>query len=435
MNPGIFRFLDPEFDYSTKEARLNYHVLIPDKNIDQKITEVVRFNFDFIDGFDQSVINNLLRLLSFVAGVSYYKAWLPDTIEGSFDDEEKSFIKKLWLNGLGQYFYENSIKPQLGEFVKIESKLNKKNIIHLKSRDKFLVPFGGGKDSLVTLELLKQGGCEDLETITIGQYGFIEQLLPEYNKHHNQVDRVIDGRLITWNEQGAFNGHIPISSVWALISCIAAELRSCGYVVLSNEASASIENLTWNELKINHQYSKSLEFEQDLQYILFNSVGKRVQYFSLLRNLDEYQIFDKFISLGLHSKPFISCNRNFVQNNSEKSHKWCAKCEKCVFVALMLAAWLDQGKIAGIFGSDVIASTIREGEQREHALALVGKGKHKPLECVGAEEEVAYAVQQAVKGGGYDELVFLLNPDKSAEYDLSKQWPDSVPSEYDHLLQ
>jgi len=43
---------------------------------------------------------------------------------------------------------------------------------------------------------------------------------------------------------------------------------------LSNEKSASEENTTWKDLKINHQYSKSLEFETDLNNYLNTYISK-----------------------------------------------------------------------------------------------------------------------------------------------------------------
>jgi hypothetical protein len=55
------------------------------------------------------------------------------------------------------------------------------------------------------------------------------------------------------------------------------------YIILSNEKSASEENLIWNSLKINHQYSKSFEFEKDFVEYKNKYISKNIKYFSLLR--------------------------------------------------------------------------------------------------------------------------------------------------------
>jgi len=70
-------------------------------------------------------------------------------------------------------------------------------------------------------------------------------------------------------------------------------------------------------MKINHQYSKSLEFEKLIQnFILENIVD--ITYFSLLRPFTELKIsklFSEHCSKVFHK--FASCNKNFKLFNNK----------------------------------------------------------------------------------------------------------------------
>jgi len=52
---------------------------------------------------------------------------------------------------------------------------------------------------------------------------------------------------------------------------------------MSNELSANDGNFSWEGFEVNHQYSKSLEFEKDLQTYMNGYVTYQISYFSVLR--------------------------------------------------------------------------------------------------------------------------------------------------------
>jgi hypothetical protein len=64
--------------------------------------------------------------------------------------------------------------------------------------------------------------------------------------------------------------------------------------VLSNEKSADEENTIWNGLKINHQYSKSGEFEKDFRKYVEINISKDINYYSKLRDKYELEIAEIF---------------------------------------------------------------------------------------------------------------------------------------------
>ena len=73
--------------------------------------------------------------------------------------------------------------------------------------------------------------------------------------------RTIDRTLLDLNAKGFLNGHTPFSAIVAFLSYYCAYLIGATDIVLSNEASANESNIAGTE--VNHQYSKSYDFECD----------------------------------------------------------------------------------------------------------------------------------------------------------------------------
>ncbi len=121
-------------------------------------------------------------------------------------------------------------------------------------------------------------------------------LVERIGSSHLWVERTIDPALFELkNDPAAKNGHIPISAIFAAAGAVTAILSGRQQVIVSNESSASEPTLHYQDVAINHQYSKSLEFEQDFQAIsehLFGADGPH--YFSLLRPFSEVRIAELF---------------------------------------------------------------------------------------------------------------------------------------------
>ena len=79
-----------------------------------------------------------------------------------------------------------------------------------------------------------------------------------------EVKRNIDKNVLDLNAKGFLNGHTPFSAMVAFLTYLIAFLTGKKYVALSNEDSANESNVDGE--KINHQYSKPLEFETDLRW-------------------------------------------------------------------------------------------------------------------------------------------------------------------------
>jgi hypothetical protein len=168
---------------------------------------------------------------------------------------------------------------------------------------------------------------------------------------------------------------------------------------MSNEASAGEGNVVYDGVEINHQYSKSLDFERRLSRHVTTSISSELEVFSLLRPLGELAIARLF-SDDLRRKyagSWSSCNRNF--RSDARGLSWCGECSKCAFVYLILAPFVPRDNLAGLIGGDMFLKP----ELRATYDELLGLSGHKPFECVGEIDECRLAMGLAAASGSYPE--------------------------------
>jgi hypothetical protein len=170
-------------------------------------------------------------------------------------------------------------------------------------------------------------------------------------------------------------------------------------LVLSNESSANEENIIFNGLKVNHQYSKSIEFENDFRFYISEFITKDVEYFSFLRPLDELHIANLFSQVAKeHYFTFRSCNVG------SKKNEWCGKCPKCLFTYIMLCNFIDDETLHKVFGKDMFDDKGLESL----FIGLTQSEEVKPFECVGTYDEVNWAVQKKIRSFKGEKLPYLL---------------------------
>jgi len=133
---------------------------------------------------------------------------------------------------------------------------------------------------------------------------------------------------------------------------------------------------------VNHQYSKSYQFERDCNAWILRRLGLPIRYFSLLRPFHELQIARQFAALPQYHLAFKSCNAG------SKRNAWCGRCAKCLFVYLMLAPFLPEERMLDIFGENL----LKKPELQDELQALLGETHEKPFECVGTVEEARAAL-------------------------------------------
>ncbi len=393
MNPKftLFRAAYKTFVYHGFDAvpvkdgfRVTYRFEIPD------LTE---FSPEWVFPFPEADLTDpALRGLLFSLGmtelVSYWKCCCPEEIVvecGTLTGEQTAFWKKLYYNGLGEFFYRNDIDVNRDTFVTLSSRGETYAAKEKEGLNGALIAVGGGKDSVVSLELTKKLAMAksvhilnpkraNIETARIAGYGDDRSVCPK---------RTIAPELLELNKQGFLNGHTPFSAILAFSTTISAYLSGKKYVVLSNESSANESTVG----DVNHQYSKSLEFEKDFREYVKAFLPCGVEYFSLLRPFAEIRIARDFARYPSYFPAFLSCNLG------SKTDSWCGVCPKCLFVYLMLFPFIGHEKVNGIFGRDLANDKDRIPDLRK----LLGVDPEKPFECVGSREEAALACELAVE--------------------------------------
>lgn len=346
--------------------------------------------------YDKELLNNIIFSAGLAEIPSYWKATCSPKIIiecGSLNEEQSKWVKKLIYNGLGEFFYVNKIKADINDFVSIES--HGKDLVKKtdnKVYDGYLIAVGGGKDSLTSLEILKDIPNKKAFIINNRKVCFdgankagIE------DKDIINVERLFDKKIIDLNKRGFLNGHTPISSCIAFISYLTAYVNGIRCVVLSNEASANESSVMGTS--INHQYSKSLEFENDFRSFTSKYLTDKVEYFSLLRPLSELEIMKIFTKYPKYFNHFISCNNGGKRKNIGKTDGWCLTCAKCLFIYLLMSNFVNQDEMIKIFGENL----LDKKEMLNYFLELLGKTESKPFECVGTIEEVNFTVNNLIK--------------------------------------
>ena len=399
--------------------------------------EILKKDFCFKD-VNSNKVKNMVFNLGMVEAISYFKATCSPQFVikcGNLDEYQEKWFKKLFYLGLGEFRYVNNIKVSEEEFLEFISYGESLEIDeNAEVLDGIIIPVGGGKDSNVTLDLLKDYkdktlafriGVNKVSTDCAKAAGFSENEIIE-------VKRVIDKNLIDLNSKGFLNGHTPFSAMVAFLTYLCSYLLGKKYVALSNEASANESNVDGEN--INHQYSKTIEFENDFREYARQYLKGNVEYFSMLRPISELQIAMMFSRLKQYHSIFKSCN---VGSKSEP-WKWCCDCPKCLFVYTILSPFLYKDELVNIFGEDL----YEKEALLKTFIELCGYGETKPFECVGTYSEIRYAISETIKKLNSEgkELPYLLkyyfDNYVLSDEDLLSYYNEehNVPEEFEKIL-
>jgi len=383
----VFRFGKRLYDPTTGEVLLSYF-------IDSGTELVERLVFPQAPWPQaperQAAFDRALELLHLIAGVSYYKAAVPPDVR--FDGRPPNplmadFVTRLYVHGLAEFSYVNRLNvaerlrfvPEKGELF---------TPVNLLLPERALVAMGGGKDSLVGLDLMRRSGTDSMP-VCVGASTLIEHAVAVTGLPLLRIGRQLSPRLRALNEQGAYNGHVPVTAINSAILLCGAILYGFRYVVFSNERSADESTLvTPDGVEINHQFSKTTGFERTFRNLVHSCISPDIEYFSILRPFSELDIVSRFCSLTDFHGVYSSCNRNFQLNGEPVQGRWCGTCPKCHFAALSLAVFLDPKAVRAIQGADLLDDLSHLDGFR----AICGLARDKPFECVGETGECRAAL-------------------------------------------
>jgi UDP-N-acetyl-alpha-D-muramoyl-L-alanyl-L-glutamate epimerase len=378
-----FEVLPARADTATGRIELGYRLGR------HEFTEVVELGGPLPDGGTPAMaLASCLRLLAAVAGVSYYKTAAPDDVVVAelAGPTELAVVNATYGPGLSEFRHTNGLA--LGTAPRITVLRDVAPMpVALPPDGPYLVPVGGGKDSVTTIELLRRSAA--VELFAVNRHRAIDACIDVAGLPARRVSRRLDPRLHELNEQGALNGHVPVTAIVSMLALAAAVRHGARAVVMSNERSASYPNVVVDSVAVNHQHSKSLDFERTLAAAVRATISPDLGYFSVLRPLSELAVCRVFATLDRYHPVFTSCNRVFALTPEKRTPSWCGECDKCRFVYLGLAPFLDRSAMVAIFGHDLLDDI----SQLPGFELLVGLQGFKPFDCVGDLDECRVALR------------------------------------------
>ena len=377
-----FRFVDCGFDAGSGVARLVYAF---DDGPELVETVTVPGAPFALDAARAAAVQRATRLLHLIAGVSYYKAAVPGTIriDGyAIDAATAALLDDVYLHGLGEFAYRNGLDLRGRIRFPVDDPGGDGQASALGLREHALAAIGGGKDSLVSIEALRDAGVA--QTVSwIGGSQLIRACAERTALPTLNIQRELAPELFDYNRHGAYNGHIPVTAINSAILALAALVLDADQVVFSNERSASYGSLIEGSGEVNHQWSKGWAFEQAFGEHLQRFVAADLKYYSLLRPLSELAVARQFARIDRYDAHFSSCNRNFHLLGERPVNRWCGVCPKCHFVFLALAPFMPKPRLVAIFGRNL----LDDASQVPGYDALIEYRDHKPFECVGEARE------------------------------------------------
>ena len=376
-----FRFVRCTFDAATGVAQLAYAFDDGPELIETVTVPGAPFA---LDGERAVAVEQALRLLHLITGISYYKAAVPGEIRiesYAIDADTAALLTTIYENGLGEFAYRNGLN--------LHGRIHFPHVAGtpapapaLGLREHALVAIGGGKDSLVSIEALRTLGVG--QTVTwIGGSQLIKACAERTGLPTMNIGRALAPQLFDYNREGAWNGHIPVTVLNSAILVLAALLHGVDQVVFSNERSASYGSMIEGTGEVNHQWSKGWACESAFGDYVQRRVAADLHYYSLLRPLSELAVARQFAKSDRYDAHFSSCNRNFHILGERPANRWCGVCPKCHFVFLALAPFMPKPRLVGIFGRNLLDDPAQTGGYD----ALLEFQDHKPFECVGEGRE------------------------------------------------
>jgi UDP-N-acetylmuramoylalanine--D-glutamate ligase len=434
VKPKRFEYASYKADFKNKKISFNYKMEFADRKPLFFTEEIFLPSVPDLKKIPKKLLKNILENLHLMLGISYYKTYCPPKVKFKYQlsKEQADFWNTVHRAGLGEFRFRNKISSNKIAKFHYSAKA-KQAAIKFKRRNRHLVGIGGGKDSIIAAELLK----EQKENITAfvvepkkeNESELIANVIKEAKVPQFKTQRRLDEKLFQ-NLPGSHNGHIPISGIIAFLGVLNAILYDYSNIIVANEHSSNFGNLEWKGETINHQWSKSSEFEKLFQDYIKNFITPDIKYFSILRQFSELRIAKLFSQYKNYFSIFSSCNKNFQIQHQQES-LWCGQCPKCAFTFLILSAFLPKQKLLDIFKKNLF--------EDQNLLPLfndiLGFGEMKPFDCVGTFEE-AQAALYLTKDKFKDSLIvktflpLITNPEELVKNSLKTNPALNTPAKF-----
>jgi hypothetical protein len=424
-----FVVADRSLDPATGEAAFTYRLA------GDEFTERLTLDTDLLTGADPARVDAALDLVHLVMGTSYYKLRAPGrvVVQRPVTKAQAAVAEAAYTHGLGEFAAVNRLPVPHEVAFDVELTDDVPAPVVGGGRQA-LLPVGGGKDSALALVVVTPATA-----LAVNPTDAQRDVARAAGVPLIGVRRRLDPLLGERTEAGGLNGHVPVTAINSAISTLVAVLGEFDPVVFANERSADEETLTVNGARVNHQYSKSYEFER-----LFAAAAAEVGvgYFSLTRQLSELATVAAVANLPELRGEILSCNRSYTQAHmgGEATQRWCLHCDKCLFTYLCFAVFLTPEEALGVFGGDPLQDlSLADGFRRLWAT-------EKPFDCVGERAESAAAMAHlagseawgahpVVRALGEEAAAFAAVTGATVEGFLPPRGEHSVPDRYLASLQ
>jgi hypothetical protein len=416
-------------DLATGEAAFTYRLA------GDEFTERLTLDTDLLSGADPTRVDAALDLVHLVMGTSYYKLRAPGrvVVQRPVPKTMAVVAEAAYTHGLGEFAAVNRlpVPHEVAFDLELTDDLPAPGD---GGGSRALLPVGGGKDSALALVVVTPATA-----LAVNPTDAQRDVARAAGVPLIGVRRRLDPLLAERTRAGGLNGHVPVTAINSAISTLVAVLGGFDPVVFANERSADEETLTVNGARVNHQYSKSYEFER-----LFAAAAAEVgvTYFSLTRQLSELATVAAVANLpGLRGE-ILSCNRSYTQAHmgGQATQRWCLHCDKCLFTFLCFAVFLTPEEALEMFGGDPLRDlSLADGFRRLWAT-------EKPFDCVGERAEsaaamahladsAAWSAHPVVRALGEEAASFAAVTGATVEGFLPPRGEHSVPERYLTSLQ
>ncbi len=437
--PNAFLIETPRLDAETRSLRFGFeHPRFG------RFEEAVALPENLQPGvLEGEVLTRLRGLCAVMIGTSYFKAEPAQAIRIEFPltPAARRLTELAYGPGLGEFYVRNQLRypPDFDIEATIAAAGPADPKLNAKTPPRAAVAFGGGKDSHVASAILEEAGATGQRFSIILSDKVGARLQAMSDQPLALIKRRIDPRLIEINRSGeALNGHIPITGLNSALLTLFAEAMGLDWVVFANERAASEPTMEAGGHPVNHQFSKSLEFE-DAMRAAFSEAGAAAEYFSILRPVSELWTAHFLATRGAAALDiFASCNRNFVFAGPSvlaDDQRWCGACAKCVYTSVLLAPFLSVGRHAAVFQSQPLHDRANMAFLRE----IAGLTDAKPWECVGERREVAAALAHLLTVDGWKKAPLIAGVEaalfaKWDRNDLHQAWKDALTARSEHRM-
>ena len=352
----------------------------------------------------KDVLAPTLQALLLILGINYWCVFPTKNIRiagFTLTREQAQFWDSLYLNGLGEFFYDMKMDFQdLISFPYHESKIAPEPARFVRPARALLLN-GAGKDSILSAELLKESGTP-FDFFAFAPTPAHKKIGELVGAKTIRVDRHNDPWMDLVKSFFIVSNSYPSVSTFTFIATLLAEVLGYNSIVFSNERSADFGNFTYLGLPVNHQWCKSSEAEKITNDYIQRFITPDISTSSLLRKYSEIEIVKRFVRYPQYLHHVTSCNNYFWLPRPMQllypTGYWCKRCAKCVFLFACFTAFIPKKEVVSMFGGNLYTD--------KNLLPLfkriLGIEGFKPLDCVGEPEEMILAMHYAKQRGEYD---------------------------------